>query len=86
MPLTDFYIRVIAIVITILLTLYINDYSIWFQGVLALGFLHYFLSIYYAKRKTLEILSNKDKFIPLFSLIAFSFVLLFIRFPLEIYF
>lgn len=82
----DFRSRLLAIVLTVGLALLLDDWNLWVGFVISFGFAHYLLSIYYARRRIGELGRQRDLWVPLLGLGMFLALVLFMRFPLEIYF
>jgi hypothetical protein len=84
MPLSCMRLSAIAITVAVAVTL--REDARWRSAVLSLGFGHYLLSLWYARRKFATVASDWNTALPMMAAVAFGAALYFGRFPLVVYF
>jgi hypothetical protein len=78
--------RLSAIAITVIVAVALREDTRWRSTVLSLGFGHYLLSLWYARRKFAAVASGWNTALPMMAAIAGGAALYFGRFPLVVYF
>ncbi len=78
--------RLLAIALTVAMALVLQDWNLWIGFVISFGFAHYLLSFWYARKRIGALARDRDLAVPLLGLGTLLLLVVFLRFPLEIYF
>lgn len=78
--------RIMAVLLTLALAVWLDDWDRWVGFVISFGFAHYLLSLYYARPRIVTLVQDGNMLIPLLGLGMLLALVVFMRFPLEIYF
>ncbi len=78
--------RLLAAAITVALVVTLDDWNLWIGFVISFGFAHYLLSFYYARGRIASLARDAGMIVPLLGLGMLLALVVFMRFPLEVYF